>query len=266
MRVFFLIVVVVLASAFALAGCDSSECESDADCTAVGQCKVARCMDGLCKSLPEPDCCGNLECEEDAGENPCTCEQDCRLEETADGTCSGKVELPHPRYEDRTLTAEHAEYFCRDDECVIGVSQDDVEEKQFFSTFRGTVSFETVTTISQPFVIGEGSFKIRVKVADAYERVQLPVKLTGIQVLSRGELLAEKSLSPPALLQRVGATYEDSLRLNPSLDGIEANHDLTVRVTYEFVEESRTGELNTVRSSLEGRYRDMGFVESEKAS
>lgn len=257
-------VVALIILAVILAGCGSSECEADSECTATGKCKVARCVEGMCQSAVKPGCCGNLQCEEDAGETPCTCEQDCSFDKTDDGTCSGKLQLPN-EYNDRTHAAEYVEYLCRDEECVVGVPSSEVEDKQLFSTHRGTVNFEVVSTITQPFVVGEGSFDIRVKLADTRDRVQLPVKITSLQLLSSGELLAEKSLDPPVLLQKVGAVHEDSLQVDPALDDAEEQREITVRVTYEFTQLDYDGDPNVVRSALERRYRNMWFVDPEKA-
>src|SRR6056297_2136171 len=156
MRLFSLALVLALVAVFALAGCSSPECESDAECAATGPCQTPRCVEGACTTVPKSGCCGNFQCEADAGETACTCEQDCSLEDTPDGTCDGKVQVPHPRFTDRVIYAEHARYYCEDDgRCVIGVPDDEVDSKQLFSTHRaGYASLEMIGSVSQPYVLG----------------------------------------------------------------------------------------------------------------
>ncbi|MFP4524221.1 MAG: hypothetical protein ACLFO2_02840 [Candidatus Woesearchaeota archaeon] len=264
MRVPITLMVAVLAVTLALTGCGGSECESDDECTSVGQCEVARCVDGLCKTTPEDDCCGNNRCEEGAGENPCTCAQDCSLDATEDGTCDGKVELPHDHIEGRMVSTKHAEYFCRDDECVVGVPEPAVESKRLFSTHRGDVDFEVVSSLDQPFVVGEGSFKARVKLTDMDSRVRLPVRITGLQVLSEGELIAEESLKPAVQLSNVGDSHEEFLTLEPALGELEDERSITVRVSYEYTRVLRE-ESETIRRTLEKRYSRLWFVAPENA-
>jgi len=266
MRASLLVAVLLVAVSVILMGCGGSECEADSECTSVGQCKQPRCVDGLCQSVPKPDCCGNRQCEEDAGENPCTCEQDCSLEATEDGTCSGTVMVPHYRITDRMVEAKHARYYCEDDKCMLGAPESEVDVRKLFSTHRADrARLEITGSVSQPYVVGDGVFNVRVKLTDLLsDYARLPVKLTSIQVLTENELMAEKELSNVELVN-IGSSYSQSLVLSPAMDQVEERRSLSIRVSYEYLEVIRDEE-DVVRGAVAERYDDLYFINPETVS
>jgi len=81
---FFLLIILVLGVVLtACGGKGELDCELDSDCKKTYF--EGLCTDGACDYEPIAGECGNKLCEEDAGENSCTCEKDCRA-------CSGTVD------------------------------------------------------------------------------------------------------------------------------------------------------------------------------
>ncbi|MBN1275635.1 hypothetical protein JXA12_05085 [Candidatus Woesearchaeota archaeon] len=257
-----LLLAVLLSLAFSLVGC-AKECRTDADCVAPGACTAARCLDsGKCQFLTESPCCGNGACEEEAGENACTCNADCSFAATDDGSCSGKVLLPDPRREDRTVAAERAEYYCDGGSCVVGVPPAKVQSKQLLSEHPGVVRFEVVTSVSQPFVLGKGSCEVRVKLVDMDEsRAQGPVRITNLQVLSRNELIGERPLDVIFLNVTDEAVVEVSLV--PTMAELEEERFFNVKIDYSYQGLGVSG-FSLVRDSLETAQASLPFIDPDQ--
>ena len=95
-------------------GCGKpAECEVNADC-GKRTCSAALCVDQQCKYSAVQNCCGNKINESiESGKpgNSCTCPADY-------GACAGKAKI---QAGSRTYDAQYAQYFCKNDECVLGV-------------------------------------------------------------------------------------------------------------------------------------------------
>jgi hypothetical protein len=236
------------------------ECETSTDCQASGKCMQARCSSaGACQNVPITDCCGNLQCE--ANENTCSCNQDCKMKETASGTCSGPVQIPIPGREGKFTDTLYAQYACVDNACIVTVPADKVEVMQFLKNNMGSVEFDVTTSISQPFMLGSGTCTVRIKLTDLKTTIS-NVKLTGIQVLTDNELIAEKTINAP--LTGVGTSYEESLILKPVLAKIETKERVIIKINYEYTEMIKDN-ANIVRTALSNTYSDIIFVDPKKA-
>lgn len=264
-----LLITLLVAVVVLVAGCGGkAECEADSDCTAQGACLQASCVQGACTTTPVADCCGNAQCEASAGENPCTCERDCRLEDTASGKCEGKVQVPNQYRPSVIEDAEYAQYYCEDDECVIGVPKEEVQDKQFFSETRSAyVKFQVVADISKPYVIGQGTFHYTITLSDIeLSRARTPVTITSVQVLFRDELVGQQIVNKQ--LQEVSDYVEGTIALTPSLDRLEEQRTLTFKVNYDYQAVSRTvkdgqtvEDLSTDRSSFTTTFDQLVFIE-----
>jgi len=56
---------------------DTRQCSKDVDCVASQPCIEGSCLNGTCQYQSIAPCCGNSECEDDAGESHDSCPDDC---------------------------------------------------------------------------------------------------------------------------------------------------------------------------------------------
>lgn len=267
MKQFFLLSIILIALTIVLTACGEKvepECAVDNDCTAIGTCGVARCVEGMCQQTTKQNCCGNNICEEKAKENVCSCDEDCDFEGTEDGTCSGKVRIPNPYIQGQYNSVKNAVYYCENDECVAGIPESEIQEEQLFFQTRGGVEFEVLTTISQPFIVGDGTFKIKVRLINLQYQARAPVTITGFKVLAGSELMAEKVFQKK--LTAVGQTHEEILHLKPTLDAVEEERFVTVKINYEFNNENPVnGDLTLQRTNIENRFPQIVFIDPKQA-
>lgn len=228
----FVLVFVLLLSL--LAGCKENECKVDDDCSVGNDCVAARCYKGSCQRQLIDDCCDPLD-------------------------CSGKVVYPNPANPKRTVTAQYAEKFCLDGECVVGVQEP--KQVQLFSEHPGIVAFELVAAVDQPFVIGQGSLALTLTLADYRPaNALLPVVVDGVQVLIGSELVGQVNINQS--LSAVGQSTSASLSLSPSLQGLEEELYVRLRVTYHYEAPLSSGGSRTERESFEATYnKQVAFVD-----
>lgn len=152
-----IILVLVIALSIFIYGC--GECKLDSDCEQKS-CYDVKCVKKECTETMINDCCGNDVCE--ASESKCSCEEDC-------GKCFGQI-------------GDYMEMVCEDDECVIGISKENINKKSFSHDLA--ISGYTISMkaeFDEPFNIDESIAKINLKLKDKKSNMEEP-KITKIQV------------------------------------------------------------------------------------
>ncbi len=262
---FFVLLLVVSLFLSACSKHPPKECETAAQCMAVDNCHTATCSSqGKCVQVPKKDCCGNGVCEEKAGENPCSCNKDCKFDKTESGLCEGVIKLENPYKKGVFYDAAYTEYFCENDECVAGVPPDKIKNKQLLNDIKGNFYFEIVTTIPEPFVVNEGLIKFRVTLRDFNNyKVRGPVHFTDLQVLSGSELIAEKQIDET--LSSLDDFFETQITLNPVLNSVEESRNINVRISYEaFNYDVRSEEKTPFRTFLQVSFNKVMFVDPSR--
>lgn len=162
-----ILIAIFLLSTLIIAGCGEKECETRADCTAKGACFIGNCVKGTCEYRERPGCtCGNDRCEEDLGENECTCTDDC-------GTCKGNV-------------GEYMEKSCIGDQCVTsvkGLESRSAEDTISYESNRVKImEMALKATYDEPFNIKASLFSINLKI-DKITDAASDVKITKIKLV-----------------------------------------------------------------------------------
>jgi hypothetical protein len=202
------------------------QCSEDGDCRSKA-CKTVSCENAKCVYDPIPECCGNDICEEDAGENECTCGDDC-------GKCEGKAQLPTARA-GRFKDAQYVENFCTpQDECVFGVDPSRIKETQLVDE-RETNFFkiEVLTTFNQPFSVQFDKFKFEIELKDAGEDLVPPIKITNMQLKSGSLFFGEIDIDK--VLEKVGDKINVEVPMTYDPDAIEEERTLSYKMSYEYV-------------------------------
>lgn len=253
-KILFLILLTI--SLFLISGCiEKRECETSSDCT-TRRCKTVQCIESKCSYNIIPNCCGNIKCEPNAGENKCTCADDC-------GKCEGRE-----TFEDKATggekETEYLSYMCDEyDNCVLDSER---KAEQFFKE-KSLSYFDLGITSSfeQPFDVLRSSFRVKVELEDADEDLVFPINFTGIKVLDRQKrILGEKGVKKQ--LNKVGASFEEELGLLYGTDVLEEKKYVTIRINYEYSVLERIGrdeQGNPIYapSSPERHSFDYNFVE-----
>ncbi|MBW3018651.1 hypothetical protein KY329_00500 [Candidatus Woesearchaeota archaeon] len=126
-----------------LVGC--GECKTAADCPQKTAYQ-ASCVDGDCQYVPLPNVCGNMQCE--AGENKCTCPEDC-------GQCTGRV-------------GQYMVQTCVGKECIPNVDPALQKPIADFAEARSAAGVFNVETIyNNPFNFKRNKFYFTAKLASA---------------------------------------------------------------------------------------------------
>lgn len=216
-------------------GCGKpAECKVDADC-GKRTCSTASCIDNQCKYNTVPNCCGNKikESIESGKEgNSCTCPADY-------GTCTGKAKI---QAGGRTYDAQYVQYSCKNDECILGVSSEDVRPVTLLDEMDfGLFTLETTVTYNGPFDAGKDTFAFRISLKDSKEGIVLPVKLNKI-LLKNGEVLfGEKELT--LALGKVGDAVIVNVPLDYHQEQVEEIGSLTYQLNYEYTQKVKDQKL-----------------------
>lgn len=221
-----------------LSACEKPECREDADC--VREHFVGECVDKKCSYEPIPDECGNLVCEERAGENKCTCAVDC-------GECSGK-------------SGKHFVLACVDSTCVERIPQAKPITQTQELSFAGS-KLTTTTTFYQPFNLGADTWDLEFTLsllAESISNVRVTrLELTGLTKDKRTVLLASKTVNK--YLWAEGSTLEENLILDfttAEKSGEFTGLTLKIFVDYTTSTAAATQQKSTV---LQLRYRALRF-------
>jgi len=254
-----LLVLVLVISAFSIAGCgEEPECESSSDCTTGNPCIMGRCNeDGKCVKTIKPDCCGNAKCDEDVGENKCVCPKDC-------GECEGMVKYNVSSLRGlKEVDSKYARYLCVNDQCKIGVDEEDISTFRLTGTIdvRNRFEIETLTTINSPFDVTKEKVGVRLTLKDTDSSLVGGVTFTGIQVLSKNELMSEKSINQK--LSNIGDSFTEELVLISSQTKVEQIKDIDIKYEYTYDYIQREEQYTERADSTKGVSKDIYFVVPE---
>jgi hypothetical protein len=246
-------------------GC--KECQISSDCDSKARelysgystsCLDVSCVDNKCEIDRITNCCGNRNCEENAGENKCACERDC-------GECEGKGEVKDGS---RTEDAEYLEYDCDDnDECRLMI--DDSLIKQISLTDEKELSYFTIeikSSYDYPFNIDDSGFYVEIKLKDTDEDLVLPVSITNLKLVERELLIGEADVDET--LSYVGDSSKMKVPVSYNMQEIEEEKRISLVIDYTYKRRERVGrndegepiyENKVVRDSYEESYRSKIF-------
>ena len=255
MRFYFIFLISLL---LLLAACgEKAECTMTSDCPGAAgsnECSSVRCVQGSCVTNIEPDCCGNALCEE--GENFCNCESDC-----ATTPCGGPFILKD-RY-GRDTDSKMVEYGCVKNECELLVPDSKKEEVTITSDSRsGDIMLSATTTLDQPYILGKSSSEVRIQLKDIDESVILPITITQIQLLYGDELVGELLLNEQ--LASVRDLFTKTIPLTPTLDNIEEELSITIKIDYEYNYLQREEQKIERTSFSDGFKNSLFFIDFSK--
>lgn len=261
MKYFFLLLIIV---AFVLSACgEPAECELDTDCTAQGACFIAMCAEGSCEQMPKENCCGNLKC--DGNENVCSCDKDCDFDGTTSGKCEGMVQFESTRRPGTFYDAKYAQYYC-DNDCRIGVPDKLVEEVQYFNQIGGDIEFELISTITEPYELGgSGRLRVNVRLAElSSDKIKTPIEITRVQALIGSQLVGDTSTD--MIFNSIGDNFDFVMNMNPVLNSVESEREVTLRFSYEFDQvNTRSETIDHMRRDFDKDF-DIFFVDPSKVS
>lgn len=162
-----LIITLFILSVLILAGCAEKECKVRSDCESRGSCFLYTCVKGECVEREKANCnCGNAVCDEDLGENSCTCVDDC-------GTCEEEV-------------SDFMEKTCVNDQCITqikGLEEKSAEDVIKYEESRQVkLQLSLKATYSDPFNVKQSLMNINLKIDKIMDDVN-NVKITKIKII-----------------------------------------------------------------------------------
>ena len=205
-------------------GDDVEKCKVDSDCTAIGKCSIANCVNGICKTSMKSDCCGNRKCEKSAGENKCTCSTDC-------GKCEGIIQIEDSR--GRLKDGQYLQMLCNEnDECTA--SYETQKATEFYKSFLGSgFTFDIFVKYDLPFDKQSSKFNIEANLKDMDpNRAELPIVFKAIRIMEGSTIIGRTSTQmmfdaiSKTLVQPVGVSY--------TLSQPEETKSLVVEIDYEY--------------------------------
>ncbi len=247
MRCKYLAIIAVVALLLVLAGCGKAECKKDSDCTKPHF--TGKCIDKKCAYTPIPNECGNLKCE--AGENKCSCPDDC-------GKCEGKI----GKY--LTLSC-NAQKECVQD--IPAAMQKPITLTRELTT--GGTRISVTTTFNQPFNTKKDQFELDFGInalAPTMSDLKITrLELTGMTPDRRTIQLSDKTTSK--ILFETGKATEKLIIDFPTTDhdGELTNLILKIYLDYALI----SGTATTPKSAmLQNNYQSLKFIwaMSEKPS
>ncbi len=250
-----LIIIILLFGLLAVSGCsEKAECEKSSECATSNPCVIGRCVDGQCVNTIKDNCCGNARCEKDAGENKCTCSDDC-------GECAGKARFNISTYRGQEeQESEYAVYMCRNDECILGVPESDVNLLRLTSDVeeRNAFKIEILASLNNPFDLSSDELSLRLQLKDMDPDVVGAITITSLQVLSDDELMGEQLMK--RALDKVGDMFTQDMNLSSAQSALEKERKIEVKLDYEYVIDYR-GEQTVERdSATRGLSEEIMFV------
>lgn len=232
-----ILVVFSIALLVILAACSKKECESAADCTAKPRdAFTPACVNYNCTYTPIPNVCGNAICEGSAGENKCTCAQDC-------GTCSGKV--PGTKY----LVQK-----CEGSDCL----QAPRSQKPVYASSKAKYSgdsFSIDVIYNTPFNLKKDTFGVDISLSNEgpgiakrkIERAELRAKTAD----NREIVLARKEISRPIW---TGLNVHEEMILDfPTVEKEAELKNLVLEIAYTF-DKGGTQKSGTLRTTYKEKF------------
>jgi len=234
------IIVILIFVILLTSGC--KECKLSSDCDSKvreefngysDECLDVTCINNKCDINVISSCCGNKRCETNAGENKCSCADDC-------GKCSGKGKI---QIGSKTYDAEYLEYLCnKDNDCILGIDESlirgiDLTDEKEFSYFKIGIT----SSLDQPFNIDSSKFKVKIQLEDTDEDLLVPpVTITSLKLIEKELLIGEKELD--GTLNYVGDSFIESIPINEgSMQNIEEEKRLSLVIGYTYLIKERVG-------------------------
>lgn len=238
-----IILFVLIASlSLILSGCATKngvkiiKCKTDSDCLSSG-CKVGKCTDNACSFSYKSDCCGNLKCEKESGENRCKCAADCK-------NCSGTVPIT---VAGKTTLSTYLKVGCNaEQECVATYNPSILKEKQSMNEFAGTnFKFNVYTSYNNPFDISLSNFKIEFKLNSIDEtKIKTPVTIKEVRIMEgTSNLIARKA--EPLNFMMVDETKTIELTPTVQLANPEEAKTVSIQIDYEYTPLITSGGVQT---------------------
>jgi hypothetical protein len=203
-------------------------CDDDSGCKTKQKCVDPSCVNGECVFEQKEDCCGNGICEEDSGENICSCKEDCG------DNCTGEVQFITDR--GFPQKAKYFEYACARGECQINYEVAEIDPRQAYHDVRSTnLVFGLQLDYIQPFEINHGKMQIELQLKDVEtDLIQLPVEVTDIRVLE-GTMLLGRIPRLSKKFNKIGDVLEFELPLSYSMKLPEEQKTIMVTVDYQYM-------------------------------
>ncbi len=175
----------------------------------------------FCKHDPISGKCGNHECE--AGENPCTCQEDC-------GKCEGDIGM-------------YLEKSCYKDSCVAAKKEGVTEKEETVLDEIKTSSFKVTSkyTYYQPFNLKESELKAEFTL-ETKEDDFSSFRIKYIRVFESSKLLFEaKESDISKRFTSVGSSLEVKIKPDFTTASKEESKSITLEVGYEYEVQTTSG-------------------------
>lgn len=215
------------------------ECKTATDC-APRSGFDASCVEKTCQYSPIPGVCGNNQCEPDAGENECTCAQDC-------GQCTGQA-----------AGSQYLGKTCVNDECVEDVTADISPIYTSSEASSAGDKFSLEMEYNNPFNLKHDvvTFTISLKQTgrnNNNHRVT-GLELTGTTQDRRTITLGKKDVNKP--LWTTNDQIVEELRLDfPTADLEGEISNMILSVNYDYLIETATT-TNERSATVKNRYNE----------
>ncbi len=268
----FILFLLLIAVLFIVTSCAKAECKTSSDC-ASRICAVSKCEDKKCVYTQQNNCCGNRineTIESGRPGNKCTCPQDY-------GKCEGKAKV---KIGSRIENSVYAHYYCDyNSQCVLGVEKKDVLPQNVLDIINtGFFKASSILKYSKPFDMNRDVFEIKITLDDTHKDLVLPVKITGIKILFKGDfsrselLIAEKNFEN--LLNNIGESTTINVPLNLGYKPPEVEEAGVLKYTVDYsytkrVPSGRTPTGDTIyaeevaREKFNSPTKQVFFVRSE---
>jgi len=226
MKIRTVIGILAIALMIVLAGCKPKECTKDIECEK--EHFVGGCSENKCVYQPIANECGNGLCEENVGENSCTCESDC-------GECKGG-------------TGKYLGKSCQKDICVFGIKKDVkiVPTSLFEDRKMGDVNLQINYKFNSPFNTLADKIVMDVELFNLREGVS-DVRITKVKALEKSSEFGsfESAVDFPS----VGSKGRVDLKIN-KFSSPEEEHDIDLAVWYEYMKNDETVKAQFTYSKL----------------
>ncbi|MBN2423193.1 hypothetical protein JXB41_08275 [Candidatus Woesearchaeota archaeon] len=191
-----------------------------------------------------PNChCGNKECEEDLGENKCTCEKDC-------GKCKESVN-------------EYVEYRCVDDECVSKVKEsvEIVEQTVIREVKTSYFRVDLKITYEDPLNVELSNVISEFRLDDINKDIR-NFKITGITIFDDKQILMNEQLFTEKMTG-IGNSFEKLIPLKgySNID-LKKKKTLYMEISYEYEQKYGT-EYRTVRASQKQKFGPVLLINAD---
>jgi len=224
-----------------ISGCKECKVSSDCDSKVMEELAkgyLTKCLEVECNANNKCDigiinnCCGNKRCEENVGENKCTCETDC-------GKCEGKGKV---KIGSREYDAKYIKYYCNEtDDCVFGVEKSlirniDLAYYKEFNYFKIGIT----SSLDQPFDIDNSKFKVKIQLEDRDKDLVFPVTITSLKLTEGEFLIGEKTFNKE--LKYIGDYFIGEIPISAdSMQEIEEEKRLALVIDYVYIINEQVG-------------------------